>query len=247
MTISGVYGGMGIGMLQPRQPWQNNSVGGNKVEVSQASPTETSGPQITPEASPAQSGFSALLGNMAAGGLTLDASGPSQDQFFAPPPVQGSSGQGSFGGSFAGALDDIFSSGVAGVQDVASSIQASFAGLDSAPPELAGGVTAATAIQSEPASANVEPSAGGLAPSDTASASSVDAQPSFLSDLGNLVSAIGAGDGAGSQAAASALLGDIESGAEAIQTKLVNAISQPFSAGQGNSLSNVISSYFQWS
>jgi hypothetical protein len=251
MTISGIYGGVGIGMLQPRQPWQNNHASGNQVEVSQTSLTESSAPQITPESSPAQNGFSAMLGNMAASGVTLDASGPSQDQFFMPPPAQGSSGQGSFGSSFAGVLEDMYASGVTGIKGAATAIQDAFTA--SSVSGASAGAGSVPALQNGSASVSAETSVGAPVASDASTASvgasspaSVHTQSSFLSDLGNLLSAMEAGDGDGSQAAASALLGDIEAQAEAFQTQLANAITQPFSAGQGGSLSNVISSYFQW-
>jgi hypothetical protein len=250
MTISGIYGGGGLAAVQYRQPWRNINLASSQMDTSQ---TASASSQATAVPGPAQNGLSALLGNMTAGGLGQFDTGPSQDQFFMPPPSQDGDTQGSsFGSNFASLLQSVFYGGMTGAQSTASAPQAALAGSSSQSSPSTGSTdsgdmttaqTTATAIQTEPNNANAQ-AAGSTSSSSSSSSSSTEAsasgtaatsstgtQSTFMTDLGSLLSAVQSGDAAGSQSAATALINDIETQADEFRTRLASLF-PPWDAGQ---------------
>jgi hypothetical protein len=219
MTISGVYGGAGLAAVQYPQFLHRPGGAGSPIDISE---TVSTSPQASAAPTPAQNGFSAMLGNMSAGGFEEFDTGPSPNQYFAPPASgpQASSGQDTFGGDLLSLLQSVFSGDMASAQATAGTMEPT-PGASS--PQSGGSPGSENSTAAAASSASTAPTAPN-APAAPSPAAADSAQSTFMADLGNLLSAVQSGDASASQTAAAALIDHVKSQADAFRTQLASLL-----------------------
>lgn len=212
MSVYGISGNAGLVAFRHRPYLQNmGATSSQTVDTSQGGQTV---PQAAPADSqamggnsPAHNSFSALLGGMAAGGISQDGTVRSQGagMLQPPPPTPGAEGgQGSsFGSSLMSLLQSVLSGDMTGAQSAAAAIQSALGGAvspDSGAPASASSTSSSGTVSSMAPAAASAASAGSPATGPGA------AQSEFMTGLNGLLTAVQSGDQASSKTAAAALI-----------------------------------------